>query len=57
MDLMVAEEWLRNIERVINRFECNTKKKVTYALSLFEQDALDWWETIPGSKDEPMALT
>ena len=54
---MVAEEWLRNMERVLNRIECTTEKKVSYTTSLFEQDALNWWETVPGSGDVPTTLT
>ena len=57
IDPTVAEEWLRNTERILDRFECTTEKKVSYAISLFEQDALDWWETVPGSKNIPMTLT
>ncbi|KAL0285966.1 UNVERIFIED_CONTAM: hypothetical protein Scaly_2804300 [Sesamum calycinum] len=51
-----AEEWLRNTERVLDRIEC-TPEKLRYAVSLFEKDALDWWETIPGSKNRPITLT
>ena len=40
-DPMVAEEWLRNLERVLNRIKCTTEKKVSYAALLFEQNALD----------------
>ena len=29
---------------------------MSYAASLFEQDALDWWDTVPGSKDVPMKI-
>ena len=54
---MVAEEWLRNTERVLNRIECMTKKKVNYVASLFEQDALDWWETVLESRSVPETLT
>ena len=56
-DPMVAEEWLRNIKRMLNRIECTTEKKVRYATSLFEQDAFDWWETVSGSGDVPATLT
>ena len=41
-DPAVAEEWLRGIERILDRFDWTSKKKVSYASSLFEQDALDW---------------
>ena len=41
-DPIVAEEWLRGTERVLNQFDCTPEKKVSYAALLFEQDALDW---------------
>ncbi|KAK4400634.1 Retrovirus-related Pol polyprotein from transposon [Sesamum angolense] len=52
-----AEEWLRNTERVLDRIECTSEQKLRYAVSLFEKDALDWWETIPGSKNRPITLS
>ena len=54
---VVVEEWLRGTERILDRFDCTSEKKVSYAVSLFEQDALDWWETVPGSKNVPWTLT
>ena len=57
IDPAVFEEWLRSIKRILDRFKCTSEKKVSYAASLFEQDALDWWETIPGSKNIPLTLT
>ena len=41
-DPTVTEEWLRGTERILDSFDYTTKKKVSYASSLFEQDALDW---------------
>ncbi|KAL0291128.1 UNVERIFIED_CONTAM: Transposon Ty3-I Gag-Pol polyprotein [Sesamum radiatum] len=35
----------------------HSEQKLRYAVSLFEKDALDWWETIPGSKNRPITLT
>ncbi|KAK4382169.1 Transposon Ty3-G Gag-Pol polyprotein [Sesamum angolense] len=52
-----VEEWLRNTERVLDRIECTSEQKLRYAVSLFEKDALDWWETISGSKNHPITLT
>ena len=56
-DPAVAEEWFRGTERILDRFDCTTEKKVSYASSLFEKDALDWWETILGSRNVPITLT
>ncbi|KAL0395289.1 UNVERIFIED_CONTAM: Retrovirus-related Pol polyprotein from transposon [Sesamum latifolium] len=52
-----AEEWLRNTERVLDRIECTPEQRLRYAVSLFEKDALDWWKTVPGSKNRPITLT
>ncbi|KAL0404098.1 UNVERIFIED_CONTAM: hypothetical protein Sradi_2050600 [Sesamum radiatum] len=52
-----AEEWLRNTERVLDRIECTVEQKLKYAVSLLEKDALDWWETIPRSRDREITLT
>ncbi|KAL2226403.1 UNVERIFIED_CONTAM: Transposon Ty3-I Gag-Pol polyprotein, partial [Sesamum indicum] len=52
-----AEEWLRNTERVLDRIECTFEQKLRYAVSLLEKDALDWWETVPGSRNQPTTLT
>ena len=52
-----VEEWLRNTERVIDRFDCTSEQQVKYAVSLVEKDALDWWETISRSRDRPMTWT
>ncbi|KAL0291048.1 UNVERIFIED_CONTAM: hypothetical protein Scaly_2651700 [Sesamum calycinum] len=52
-----AEEWLRNTERVLDKIECTPEQKLRYVVSLFEKDALDWWETISGSKNRLITLT
>ena len=54
---VVAEEWLRSTERILDRFKCTFEKKVSYVVSLFEQDALDYWEMVPGSNNISMTLT
>ena len=35
-DPAVVEEWLRGTERILDRFDCTSEKKVSYAVSLFE---------------------
>ncbi|KAL2232342.1 UNVERIFIED_CONTAM: hypothetical protein Sindi_1414200 [Sesamum indicum] len=52
-----VEEWLRNTERVLDRIECTSEQKLRYAVSLLEKDALDWWETVLGSRNRPATLT
>ncbi|KAL0404199.1 UNVERIFIED_CONTAM: hypothetical protein Sradi_2060700 [Sesamum radiatum] len=52
-----AEEWLRNTERLLDRIECTPEQRLRYTVSLFEKDVLEWWETVPGSKNHPITLT
>ena len=56
-DPTIAEEWLRSTERILDRIECTSEQRLKYAVSLLEKDALDWWETVPGSRNRPMTLT
>ncbi|KAL0285845.1 UNVERIFIED_CONTAM: hypothetical protein Sangu_2762000 [Sesamum angustifolium] len=51
-----AEEWLRNMEKVLDRIECTSKQKLRYAMSLLGKDTLDWWETVSGNKNRPITL-
>ncbi|KAL2237486.1 UNVERIFIED_CONTAM: hypothetical protein Sindi_0940300 [Sesamum indicum] len=52
-----AEEWLKNMERVLDKIECTSEQKLRYGVSSLEKDALDWWKTITGSKNRPATLT
>ncbi|XP_011101269.1 uncharacterized protein LOC105179363 [Sesamum indicum] len=52
-----ADEWLRNTKTVLDKIECTSEQKLRYAVALLEKNALDWWETIPGSKNRPVTLT
>ncbi|KAL0454997.1 UNVERIFIED_CONTAM: Retrovirus-related Pol polyprotein from transposon [Sesamum latifolium] len=44
-------------KRVLDRIECTPEQRLRYAVSLFEKDALDWWKTVPGSKNRLITLT
>ncbi|KAL0405801.1 UNVERIFIED_CONTAM: hypothetical protein Slati_3894000 [Sesamum latifolium] len=44
-------------QRVLDRIECTSEQKLRYAVSLLEKDALDWWKTVPESKNRPITLT
>ena len=36
---------------------CEDEEKFDYAVSLLQDDAYDWWETIPNSDAQPPKLT
>ena len=48
VDPAKAESWLKRIKRVFNMMHCGDEEKFDYAVSLLQDDAYDWWETIPG---------
>ena len=56
-DPEVAEEWLRETDRVLDRLDCTPEQKLKYVVSLLRKSALDWWDLIPGSRNRPMTLT
>ena len=45
-DPMEAEHWLRSTERVFDQMEYTSEERLDYAVSLLQDDAFDWWETI-----------
>ncbi|XP_015575330.1 uncharacterized protein LOC107261330 [Ricinus communis] len=56
-DLEIAEEWLQETDRVLDRLDCTPEQKLKNVVSLLRRSALDWWDLIPGSKNKPMTLT
>ena len=42
---------------MLDRISCEESKKVDYAISLFEEDARDWWEVRPESRVRPLTLS
>ena len=51
-DPAIAKEWLRSTERILDRIECTSEQRLKYDVSLLEKDALDCWETVPGSRKQ-----
>ena len=56
-DPSVAETWLKRTQRVLNLMKCTSEEQFDYAVSLLQEDAYAWWETIPGSDVQPPVLT
>ena len=57
VDLAEAESWLKRIKRVFNMMHCGDEEKFDYAVYLLQDDAYDWWETVPNSDAQPQKLT
>ena len=56
-DLMEAERWLRETERIFLHMQYSPKEKLDYVVSLLRGDAYDWWEIVPNSMIRPWVLT
>ena len=56
-DPLEAERWLRATERIFRRMRYDREEKLDYIESLLEDDAYDWWETVPHSLERPWVLT
>nr|XP_016451559.1 PREDICTED: uncharacterized protein LOC107776209 [Nicotiana tabacum] len=56
-DPTVAEQWLERMERVFEQLECTNAAKFKYAISLLQNDAYDWWVSVPNAKAKPPVLT
>ncbi|WOG99882.1 hypothetical protein DCAR_0519238 [Daucus carota subsp. sativus] len=57
VDPTEAESWLKRTKRVFNMMHCGDEEKFDYAVSLLQDDAYDWWETVPDSDAQPPKLT
>ncbi|XP_074322831.1 uncharacterized protein LOC141659805 [Apium graveolens] len=57
VDLAEAEKWLKRTERIFIMMRCAPEEKFDYAVSLLQEDAYDWWETVPDSAVQPPILT
>ena len=45
-----AERWLQRTERIFEMMYYTPEEKLDYAVSLLQEDAYDWWVTIPNSQ-------
>ena len=51
-----AERWLQRTERIFEIIYYSSEEKLDYAVSLLQDDAYDWWVTIPNSRTRPWVL-
>ena len=52
-----AERWLQRTERIFEMMYYTPEEKLDYAVSLLQEDAYDWWVTVPRSRVRPWVLT
>ncbi|XP_074376881.1 uncharacterized protein LOC141718399 [Apium graveolens] len=57
VDPAEAEKWLKRTERVFIMIRCAPEEKFDYAVLLLQEDAYDWWETVPDSAVQLPILT
>ena len=41
-----VEFWLENLQRLIEEVRCPPDQRVTYAISLLQGSAYDWWKLV-----------
>ena len=51
-----AERWLQRTERIFEMMYYTPEEKLDYAISLLQDDAYDWWVTVPHSRTRPWVL-
>ena len=52
-DPVEAENWLKRTERFLNMMQCTPDEKFDYVVSLLQENAHDWWETVPNATVQP----
>jgi len=48
VDPIQAEEWLRQIEKILDVMECTETQRVSFASFMFQGEAERWWEMVKG---------
>ena len=51
------EFWLEKLQRVIEEVRCPLDQRVTYAISLLQGSAYDWWKLVLRSSRLPDPIT
>ena len=47
-DPIQAEEWLRQIEKILDVMECTENQQVSFTSFMFQGEAERWWEMVKG---------
>ena len=47
-DPVQAEEWLRQIEKILDAMECTENQRVSFTTFMFQGEAEHWWEMVKG---------
>ena len=56
-DPTMAEEWLREIERIFGVMDCSEERKVSIASFLLKGRALNWWESYISRQPQGATVT
>ncbi|XP_063946136.1 uncharacterized protein LOC135151548 [Daucus carota subsp. sativus] len=51
LDLHVANTWIKEMEKVIEIFECLDEQKVKFATHFLRGEAVFWWDTVKQTED------
>jgi hypothetical protein len=56
VDPMVAEDWMRTVERELHTAQCNDREKVLYGPRRLSGVAQSWWESYLATHANPEAI-
>ena len=56
-ELAKAEFWLEKLERVLEEVRCPLDQRASYAVSLLQGEAYDWWKLVLKSPGIPNPMT
>ncbi|XP_042024003.1 uncharacterized protein LOC121771256 [Salvia splendens] len=57
IDPAEAEIWLKRTKRVFNQMGCIAEERFDYTVSLLQDNAYYWWETVPRAMIHPPVLS
>ena len=52
-----AEFWLKKLQRILEEVRCPPNQRVSYAVSLLQSEAYDWWKLVLRSPRIPNPMT
>ena len=56
-DPLLADDWLKSVEKMLNIAQCSDQEKVLYGFSRLTGPAADWWDSYTAAHDVVDTIT
>jgi hypothetical protein len=56
-DPLQADDWIKELEKMLNIVQCTDREKVLYASGRLEGTAANWWDAYTAAHDIPNTIT